>query len=59
MNYLVNFVILILMIWSTKAEEQAGENRDSRLCRFYLNRNFYHDFRLCLSMIIFWGRGGV
>jgi len=44
MNYLVNFVVLILMIWSTKAEEQQeGENRDSRLLPVFQVVRFPND----------------
>jgi len=44
MKYLVNFVILILMIWSTKAEEeQTGENRDSRLLPVFQVVRFPND----------------
>merc|ERR1712226_160333 len=43
-NYFMNFVILILMIWSTKAEEeQAGDNRDSRLLPVFQVVRFPND----------------
>merc|ERR1719150_2038168 len=42
-NYFLNFVLLILMIWSTKAEEEAGDNRDSRLLPVFQVVRFPND----------------